>query len=165
MIIQKRLTTLIFFLAILFTNHVFAAKDIILASPNGYIQIKLFSDKSRLSFSVNFQGKTVIETSPLVLVVDKVDITYDPKQGKAENFSLNETVPLRGGNSLGQNTCNGLRIAYTQKKSSVKYFLEIRAYNNGIAFRITVPGEEAKSRLVDEFTAFNIPEGCKVWYQ
>ncbi len=165
MIRLKSLASLLIALFVISTNPLLAAKNIILASPNGYIQLKLFFDKGRLSFSVNFQNKTVIETSPIVLVVDKVDITYDPKQGKTENFSLNEVIPLRGGKSLGQNTCNGLRIAYSQKKSSVKYFLEIRAYNNGIAFRITVQGEDAKSRLVDEYTAFNIPEGCKVWYQ
>ena len=165
MIRQKGLTTLIFFLAILFTSPVFAAKDIILASPNGYVQFKLFSDKGRLSYSLNFQGKTVIETSPLILVVDKVDISYDPKLGKTENYSLNETISLRGSKSQGQNVCNGLRIAYTQKKGSIKYMLEIRAYNNGIAFRFVVPGDDSKSRLVDEFTAFNFPDGCKVWYQ
>jgi alpha-glucosidase len=153
------------YLFLFYTTDAFAAKDIILASPNGSIQLKLFSDKGRLSYSVSFQNKAVIETSPLVLIVDKVDISYDPKQGKTENFSINETIPLRGNKSKGINVCNGLRISYTQKKSSVKYSLEIRAYNNGIAFRFIVPGDEKKSRLVDELTAFNIPEGCRVWYQ
>jgi alpha-glucosidase len=156
---------LFFLLGILGKTPLFAAKDIILASPNGNIQLRLLTDKGRLSYSVSFLGKAVIETSPLVLVVDKVDISYDPKQGKTTNFSLNETLALRGSKSEGLDNCNGLRLAYTQKKSSLKYTLELRAYNSGIAFRFIVPGEEGKSRLVDEFTAFNLPEGCKVWYQ
>jgi alpha-glucosidase len=165
MIRIKRIIGLGFCLVILLASNIFAAKDIILASPDGLIQLKLFTDKGRLSISVNYVSRPVLETSPLVIVVDKVDLSYDPKQGKIENFSLNEPIPLRGNKSLGVNHCNGLRIPYTQKKSSVKYTLEIRAYNNGIALRFIIPGDDLKSRLVDEFTTFNIPEACKVWYE
>jgi alpha-glucosidase len=170
MVLMKRrfimpgwLIGLLYGLFFLSNSTVFAAKETILSSPDGSIQFKLFVEKSRLSFSVNLEGRPVIENSPLTILVDRVDITYDAKQGKLESYQLNETYSMRGVHSRAANHCNGMKIAYIHKKSSTRYMLDVRAYNDGIAFRFIVPGD-SKQRTVDETSSFILPMGSTLWY-
>jgi alpha-glucosidase len=41
--------------------------------------------------------------------------------------------------------------------------LEVRVFNNGLAFRYVVPGSD-RARVPDEASAFRLPEGSVVWY-
>lgn len=141
-----------------------AAKEIILQSPDGHMQFRLFTEKKRLSWSATLDNKTVINTSPLVMLVDKTDLTYNAKQGKVENYSIDESFPMMGFRSRGLDQCKGVRIAYTQKKGSQSYILDVRVYNTGIAYRFVVPGE-GKTRTPDEASSFAIPAGSTVWYR
>src|SRR5437773_1228293 len=44
-------------------------------SPDGSVEFMLFQRESRLTYSITFRNKPVIEASPLIVMVDGVDLT------------------------------------------------------------------------------------------
>src|SRR5262249_23839882 len=49
------------------------------------------------------------------------------------------------------------------RESNSPFDVEVRAFDDGVAFRFLVPGD-GRSRVPDEATAFTIPPGSSVWY-
>jgi alpha-glucosidase len=97
------------------------------------------------------------------MTVDGVNICDGVKAGKADRYRVNETYPWHGVHSTAVNRANGARVALTHS-GSTNYTLEARAYNDGVAFRLIVPGADGKSRVPDETTTFRVPPGSTVWY-
>jgi alpha-glucosidase len=133
------------------------------ASPDGRVQFRLSSDaKGNLAYTVTFAQKPVIELSAIGIVVDKANLAEGVEFGKAEPYKVNQTYPWNGAHSTAADNCNGVKVALTHRQSRTAYTLEIRAYNDGIAFRHVVPGEGL--RVPDEATAFRLPAGSTLWY-
>jgi alpha-glucosidase len=76
---------------------------------------------------------------------------------------LNERYDWRGVHSSAVNRCNGAKLPLKHKKSGIVFTLDVRAFNDGVAFRFVAPGDE-KPRIPDEITAFTLPAGSLVWY-
>lgn len=55
------------------------------------------------------------------------------------------------------------QLTLKNPKTSGTFFLEARAYNNGISFRFIVPGNHCL-RTPDEATVFKLPANSTVWY-
>ncbi len=118
-----------------------AAADVKVASPDGRVWFVLSSNaQGHLQYTVTFNAKNILDPSPLGIVVDKVDLADGAQIGKAETYQVNETYPWYGVHTPAVNHCNGAKVALTHPKSSTTYTLEIRAYNDGAAFRQLVPG-------------------------
>ena len=140
-----------------------AANDVNLASPDSRVQFRLSLDgKGSLQYSVTFREKPVIETSALGISVDGVKLGEGVEIGKAEPYKVNETYPWNGVKSTAVDNCNGVKIAITHRQSRTAYTLEVRAYNDGIAFRHVVPG--GGTRVPDEATAFRLPGASVLWW-
>jgi alpha-glucosidase len=139
-----------------------AAEDVIVGSPDGRVQFKLsVSDQGRLQYAATFKQKPVVETSAIGILVDGVDLADGVQPGKVDRYQLNETYPWYGNHSTAADNCNGARVSLIHVRSRTAYTLEIRAYNDGIAFRHIVPGEGA--RVPDEATSFRLPAGSVLW--
>jgi hypothetical protein len=142
---------------------VWAANDVNLASPDARVQFRLSLDeKGGLQYSVTFRGKAVIESSALGIRVDGANLGMGVEIGKAEPYRVNETYPWNGVKSTAVDNCNGLKIAMTHRQSRTAYTLEVRAYNDGVAFRHVVPG--TGTRVPDEATAFRLPGASVLWW-
>lgn len=63
---------------------------------------------------------------------------------------------------MAVNSCSGAQIPIHHTKSGSDYQLEVRAANDGVAFRFLVPGEGA--RVPDEASTFSFPVGSTVWF-
>jgi alpha-glucosidase len=148
-------------LALFLLTFPLAAADLTVASPDGRVQFAL-SYKDRLEYSVTFAGKPVIEVSPIGIVVDRVNLAVGVEPGKPEPYKIDEKYPWYGPHSTAVNQCNGVKLALTHGRSHTAYTLEIRAYNDGIAFRHVVPGQGR--RIPDEATGFRLPASTTVWY-
>lgn len=134
------------------------AADVTVASPDGRVQFRLSSSpQGHLQYAVAFNSKTIIETSPLGIVVDGVDLAADAQLGAAETYARNESYPWYGPHATAVDHSNGARVAVTYPKSRTSYTIEIRAWNDGIAFRHLVPGTGAHTP--DEATVFRVPAG------
>jgi alpha-glucosidase len=119
-------------------------------------------EKGGLQYSVTFRGKPFIESSALGISVDGANLGLGVEIGPAEPYKVHETYPWNGVKSAAVDNCNGLKIAMTHRQSRTAYTLEVRAYNDGIAFRHVVPGEG--TRVPDEATAFRLPGASVLWW-
>jgi alpha-glucosidase len=133
-------------------------------SPDSAVQFKLLLDDSWLKFAVTFRSKPVIETSPIEFSLDGVDLAAGVEIGKVDQYQVNETYPWRGVHSQAVNHCNGARISLKHAKSNTAYTLDVRAFNDGAAFRYVVPPGNKNERVPDEAIVFVIPAGSTVWY-
>jgi alpha-glucosidase len=141
-----------------------AADGVSVLSPDGKIAIKVFLTGKQLSFSVQMEGREIIVPSSTIFTIDSLDLTNNVAFGRAKSFSINESYPWNGLHSLSINRCNGSVIPLVQKDRKLNYSFEVRAFNDAVAFRFILPGNENLSREPDESTVFKLPAGSTVWY-
>lgn len=140
----------------------FALDKIQITSPDGKVQFELlWRDQPRLSYQITLKNKPVIETSLMGIIVDNVDLGQGVEVGKVDTYQVKEKYPWRGVHSEAVNNCNGAKISVKHAKSNTSYTVEVRAFNDGVAFRYVVPGNG--QRVPDEATAFALPTGSFVW--
>ncbi len=114
------------------------------ASPDGKVKFTLLPNAERLTYTVTMGDTTVIEPSPVVMRLDGFDLSAGVVFGAAETFQINETYPWHGVKSTAVNQCNGARIPLEHDLSSTAYTLEVRVFNDGVAFRHVIPGAERR---------------------
>jgi alpha-glucosidase len=151
--------------ALLAAQPAFAADALALASPNGQVRFRLFlGDDARLHYAVSFRNQPVIEESPLGIVVDGANLAEGVSTARTERYRATETYPWYGVHSTAVDRSNGAKIQLQSGKAEGAYTLEVRAYDDAIAFRFIVPGPGEKPRVPDEATVFRLPPGSTVWY-
>lgn len=160
---QKRIF-ISFLLSFLFIIYVGAADGVSVTSPDGRIVIRVLLINNQLSFAVLMNGQQIIDPSQAIFTVDGKDITSNVAFGKAKNYSVNETFPWFGLHSEAVNRCNGSVISLSQSGTKIKYSLEVKAFNDAVAFRFIIPGDENSLRTADESTVFKLLTGSTVWY-
>jgi alpha-glucosidase len=140
----------------------FAAGEARVVSPDGKVQLEVSLRDGRLCYAISFNKQPVIEASSLSLSVDGATLTDNVELGEVRNYQVNETYPWRGVHSRAVNHCNGATVALKHTPSKTAFTFEMRAFNDGVAFRTIVPGDGA--RVPDESTRFVLPAGSTVWY-
>jgi alpha-glucosidase len=133
------------------------------ASPDGKVRLTILPNAERLTFTVTLGDTPVLEPSTIVMKVDGYDLSSGVVFGNVERYDINEEYPWHGKHSTAVNHCNGARIALQHDLSFINYVFEIRAFNDGVAFRHIIPGDENASRVPDEYTTFVLPAGSTVW--
>ncbi len=101
-----------------------------------------------------------LEAMPLGVTVDGVRYGSGSRIDGIENYEVNERYPWFGNVREMTNRCHGRRFAC--RTGDRKWTLEVRAYDDGIAWRYVIPGS-GKRRVEGETTAFVLPEGAKYW--
>jgi alpha-glucosidase len=139
-------------------------KPLDVTSPNGNVKFSLLPNAERLTFTVSMGGTVVLDPSPIVMKVDGYDLSSGVVFDTVETYGIDETYPWLGAHRLATNKCNGAKISLQHDLSFVRYMLEVRAFDDGIAFRHVIPGSDSSSRVPDEYTTFVIPAGSTVWY-
>lgn len=132
-----------------------------ISSPNGQIQFAAIRDLPYSTVSVMFRNSYLL-SARLGMIIDGVDLGRDIVINTAERYRLNETFATRGVHSTARNHGNGARIAVTHSATQTKYTIEIRAYDDGVAFRYIVPGEGL--RVPDELTSFRFGNVYAAWF-
>ncbi|HWK57642.1 MAG TPA: glycoside hydrolase family 97 N-terminal domain-containing protein [Parapedobacter sp.] len=157
---MKNIRYLSFLILILFQVNLSANE--VVHSPDGKIDFKISVVENGIKYSVSFLKQPVIETSPMHMILDGKDLCAHAELGSAEKYSVDEKYPTRGVHSLAINKCNGVKIPIIAENNT-KYFIEVRTYNDGVAFRFIIPGDHQR-RIPDEATVFNLPASSTVWY-
>ena len=120
-------------------------------SPDGQIEFQLFLDKPdpaslfRLAYQVDFHGKPLIDTSFLGLRIQN------------QEPDLGDNVGLIAAKIASGKQYNTLVAEYMQNGSLGRRInLEVRAYNDGVAWRYIIPESTplAPMLLENEFTEF-----------
>jgi len=138
--------------------------DVRVTSPDGRLSFALAPNAERLTFSVTLDRTVVIEPSPIVMDVDGYDLSTGVILKGEERYDGHETYAWYGAHSTATSDYRGARLTITNDLTGGDYTLDIRAFNDGVAFRHVVPGPDATSRVPDEYTVFTLPAGAKVWY-
>lgn len=136
------------------------------ASPDRRVVLRLMKDDAgRLSYSITFGNRAVIETSAFGMSMDGEELCASVEAGAIERYRINERYAWRGNHSEAFNRCNGARLRLRRAQTGADFTLEVRVFNDGAAFRFIVPGAGGgKARAPDESTGFVIPEGSTLWH-
>jgi alpha-glucosidase len=126
------------------------------------LEFILFTTNNQLRFRVARANKILIELSNLKMVVDGVDLSRNSATRRIEPYKVQETYRTRGVHAVATNHCLGARISVRHAVTKADYVLEIRVYNDGVAFRHFIPG--SGERIPDEGTTFVVPDGSTAWF-
>jgi alpha-glucosidase len=136
-------------------------------SPNGKVRFELESPNGpQLQYQITFENRPVIERSHLGVVVTSPDVVNSAEgleshvAGTPTAYRLHESFVTRGLHSQGVNRCNGVRFNIA---GTTNYVLEVRAFDDGVAFRYVIPGRD-ELRVPHETTSFAIPDESVVWF-
>jgi hypothetical protein len=120
-------------------------------SPNGQLEFRLFiatqgnSNLSRIAYDVSFQGKPLVNISFMGLDIQD------------QEPLLGENVGLTSSTSATSGKYNSLVAKYMQNGSLGRLInIEVRAYNDGVAFRYVIPPSTPlmEIQIAEEATEF-----------
>ena len=137
-----------------------------IASPDARIKFDLsLRSANRLAYRVTMKGHPVVDTSRLGIVVDGVNLGDGARVTGIDRARQDERYRTRGVHSAATNRYNAATVALTHGPSGTRYSIEVRVFDDGVAFRYIVPsGGSATARIPDEGSVFNFPAGSSVWY-
>src|SRR5687767_13133280 len=107
--------------------------SISVSSPDKKVRLEILQQEGGLFYRVNFKGKPVIETSPLVVTIDDIPFTRDLKLEPSALDQSREVYSWRGVHSQATNHFNSRSVKARSPRGILT--LELRAFNDGVAFR------------------------------
>ena len=159
------------------------ADSLSLSSPDGRKTVRFEKPGKELTYSVKVDGKDVILPSRAGMEVD--NRTWEMALGKrdlaqpeswmdmltVDSVSIGAAVdtvwtPLYGERSTVRDRYNQATLHMSRKdKSDYRLDVQVRAYDEGIAFRYFFPEHPAAifHKVVDDLTDFTLPEGTMAW--
>ena len=144
-----------------------AQQSVIVDSPDKNIVMTL-TDGENLQYSISYKGKTLVYPSPLGFELkdestlgQNVEITN--KHGEKHGIDEWEPVVRNKHKKISlEYNYNNIRL---RSKDGSYFTLQVRIYNDGVAFRYIIPGlSDIKTRTITkELTGFSIPSTSYAW--
>lgn len=135
-----------------------------LSSPDGRTQVSVAVDGGgRLTYRVSHDDRCVLEPSPIGVILDGIDLGKEAVLEADRPYKLDLTYPWRGKVAMIAHQCQGLVIPI-DNKYGISWQLELRAYDDGVAYRCVIPGNEPH-KILGEAAAWIFPEGTTIWCQ
>ncbi|MFI5130203.1 MAG: glycoside hydrolase family 97 N-terminal domain-containing protein [Chitinophagales bacterium] len=135
-----------------------------LTSPNGNLQFVFnLSNEGAPVYSISYQQKPIVFSSALGLNGwEKGFVLSDVSVSKQDTV----WKPVYGERSLVRDHYEQMVITLLRKNNDALQ-IQVRAYNEGIAFRYLLPenpGGGMDISIQQELTEFTMPEGTKAWF-
>lgn len=145
-----------------------SGSDYTLYSPDGTVAIKVNID-GQLSYNVTRtrDGETTewVRPSAMGLTVTGKHFFKDVTVYAAEVRERKETFSFYGNQSSIEGHCMEAVLSFAEGEAFESgYRLELRAYDNGVAFRYVVPGSGGNRRLEEETTYCLREDVTECWY-
>lgn len=137
------------------TCAAFAQDERRVTSPNGQIEFRLFiatqesNNLSRIAYEVFYRGQPLVKTSFMGLDIE------------VQEPLLGENVGLTSSSSAKSEKYNSLNARYMQNGSLGRLInVEVRAYNDGVAFRYVIPPSTPLTEILiaEEATEFRLAD-------
>lgn len=129
------------------------------SSPDGKLKLNVFSENGKALYNVTFQGKVMLEKSPLGLITNESDFSQnlkftDSKKDKVSKTYINEKIKK----SQVDYNANSLTINFINA-DQLSIDIEFQVSNNNIAFRYhLLPMKNRLSTVVQsEITGYRFP--------
>jgi Glycosyl-hydrolase 97 N-terminal len=160
------LTVLTLFLA--GRGGVVRAKDnaaLELPGPHSSVTARVSTDSDgRLQWSVNLGTNQVIAPSPIGIDIDGTDQGRGVVLGAPTVQAVRESYAWRGGKATATNSCQSYRIPVRHGASGTDWFLEVRTFDDGAAYRYRIPGT-GRRKVLGETSSWVLPDGAEAWIQ
>lgn len=144
--------------SILIVNTVFAQVAEI-SSPDGKLKLNVFSDNGKALYNITFQGKIMLEKSPLGLITNESDFSKNLKfiNSKKDQISKNYTNEKIKKSQISY-TANTLTVNFVNE-NQFNIGIEFQVSNNNLAFRYEIqPMKDRLSAIVQsEITGYRFP--------
>jgi len=126
--------------------------DAVIASPDGRTTLRIADDGA--TFSVTRQGEAVIAASPLGLELDSAPAFGALALESREDTAVDRTIALVATKAASaRDHYRGATLAFRETGGERRLFIDVRAYDDGVAFRYRLDGTAPVS-LRGERTAF-----------
>lgn len=139
------------------------AKEIKLSSPDSKYQFTLSDESGNLRYSLSWENGPII--NPSLLGIHANEAWRDQLQIGEVTNTRQDTLwhPVYGERSTIKDQYQACSVVINRQGSRSKLILDIRAYNEGIAFRYRFPGGQYL-KITDEYTEYTLPEGTKAYF-
>ncbi|RYG71448.1 glycoside hydrolase family 97 [bacterium] len=140
------------------------AQAVKISSPDGQVSATVSPDAASTTFQVTYKGKTVISPSTLGITVDGQNLATGAAFGTAATRTFRETYPTRGVHPVATNSFNEAVVPVTSGAGKTPWQLELRAFNDGFAYRYRVP-LQGTHQINTESSQWKLPANSVLWYQ
>jgi len=158
----------------LFLSASVFGQNTVVKSPNNKVEVVLSKVSNSTAGSwilrINYDGgdkqHEVIPQIDLGLSRSDQDFSKDLKFLKASKplFISENYTAIIGKRSQCSNQANEVVVSF-ENPSKAKMNLIVRVYNDGVAFRYEFPEKEGTYKILDEFTAYSVPDSTKRWLE
>lgn len=139
------------------------SKDVVIQSPDKKYNMVITDEDGYLHYSLKWNGEEKIMPSLLGIFANRSwnDGLFIDKV----NFSIKDTiwVPVYGERSKIRDNYAEYELHIGKFKTKDKLILDVRAYNEGMAFRYRFPGGQYL-KIEDEYTEYSMPEGTLAYF-
>ncbi|MCD8166503.1 MAG: glycoside hydrolase family 97 N-terminal domain-containing protein [Bacteroides sp.] len=162
---MKNIISLFLFITFIISSTSVGASGIEITSPDHALQARfILTEQGELIWEVDYEGKEVLLPSWLGIA------------GYQENLLVKDVLttsadsvwyPLYGERKVVADRFNGKTIRLARERSNDILAVEVRAYNEGLAFRYFFeenPEGGAYISIAGENTGFTFPEGTLAWH-
>lgn len=161
----KKLRSLLGILSITVFCSCTAQNTVEVSSPDATKKIVFFGGENNeeVSFSVQYNGKEVIQNSVLELISDELNFSGEVSVEKIEKSTENSVWESRFSelSSIPDNY-NQAKIYIEQGEAKLNVI--VRAYNEGVAFAFEIPEQNGiKEIKLNENIHYNFSEDYPVW--
>jgi len=138
-----------------------SAQEAIITSPDKNLRISIFNQDSKPSYTVVYNGKIMLENSPLGLKTNEGDFTNGIKYlGKDESIVEKKYQQDKIKRSQVNYAANKLTCTFENAQQK-KFSITFQVSNNDVAFRYELPtwGNRQSCVVESEATGYKFPSG------
>jgi hypothetical protein len=143
----------------------YAQKDWTVYSPNHSLAIKLSNYNGKLSYQVLSGQEVLIKPSALGIEINNTDFSNNLTFLKTASKKIDEQYTLQiGKRKENRATANETSVVFRDGNARLIQ-IDVRAYDDGVAFRYKFPETAKNFTVTNETTQFAVPTNGKVWLE
>ena len=166
---MKNTLFILFLIATLFSSC--GNKEYNLSSPDGMIKVMVSEDGNNgVVYNLSYGSKNLINNSALGFILKNGERIIGGKGWKVEEANTKSVsdkwYPIWGKRKMVDDNYNETTFFINNNNATLKNMrLTVRAYNDGIAFRYTIPeGTDCDEEVEKELTSFNFSNDYTAWF-
>ena len=130
-----------------------------LFSPSENIKLHIILKDGCLFYETFCEDTPLCSTAPLGIIMEKQNLTYGFTHISIQKGHIDDTYVIPAFKKAScRDHCNTLTLRFENKEGEL--CVEARAYDDGAALRLIVPGE-GPSAVLSEKTGFSVPQTAK----
>jgi alpha-glucosidase len=129
-------------------------------SPDGRIEVRIQTG-ARVTYSVLFNGKPLLEDSALSINIDKKTLGLEPKVKASKQHRVDQQIEPQVRQKFAR-----IRENYNELRLEMEdgYAVVFRAYNEGAAYRFETSLPQSEVKVYAEEASFNFAGDYRVYY-